>query len=104
MSKKINNKKYNYPVARPVFQGNELKYVTDAIKSGWVSSVGSYVVKFEETFAKFCGVKYAVSCSSGTTALDLALLSLGIGPGDEVIIPDFTFIATANAVKHVGAK
>ena len=94
----------HFPVAQPVFEGNELQYVTDAVLSGWVSSVGSYITKFEEAFAKFCDVKYAVACSNGTTALQLALLALDIGPGDEVIVPSLTFIASANAVRHVGAK
>lgn len=97
-------KKFRYPVAEPVFAGNELKYVTDAVKSGWVSSVGSYISQFEKEFAWFCNVKYAVACTNGTAALHLALLSLDIGPGDEVIVPSLTFIATANAVRFVGAR
>lgn len=92
-----------FPVAQPVFEGNELRYVTDAVLSGWVSSAGSYITRFENEFAKFCKTKYAVACSNGTTALHLALLALGIGPGDEVIVPSLTFIATANAVRYVGA-
>lgn len=92
-----------FPVARPIFQGNELRYVSDAIISGWVSSIGNYVTAFENNFARFCGVKYAIACSNGTTALHLALLALGIGPGDEVILPSLTFVATANAVLYVGA-
>lgn len=98
------DKEIYFPVARPIFAGNELKYVSEAIISGWVSSVGKYVFKFEEEFARYCGTKYAVACSSGTTALHLALLALGIGPGDEVIVPSLTFIATANAVRYVGAE
>ena len=95
----------NYiPVAEPTLSGNELRYVTDAVRSGWVSSAGPFVTKFENAFADFSGTKFAVSCSSGTAALHLVLSALGIGPGDEVIVPSLTFIATANAVRYVGAK
>lgn len=92
------------PIAEPSLKGNELKYITDAITSGWVSSNGKYVSMFEESFAKFCEVEYSISCSSGTAALHLALVALGIKEGDEVIIPDLTYISTANAVLYVGAK
>jgi len=92
------------PVAAPRLEGNELRYVTDCIKRNWISSKGEYVRKFEEAFARCVGAKYAVSCTSGTTALHLALATLGLGPGDEVIIPTFTMIATANAVTYTGAK
>ena len=92
------------PVCEPTLAGNELKYVSDCIKTNWISSHGTYLKKFEESFARFCNTKYAVSCSNGTTALHLALASLGIGKGDEVIIPTFTMIATANAVIYAGAK
>ena len=91
------------PVAEPSLEGNELKYATEAIKTGWVSSKGKYVSLFEKKFSKFCGVKYSLSCNNGTSALHLALLALGICPGDEVIIPAFTYIATANAITYVGA-
>jgi perosamine synthetase len=92
------------PVYEPDLSGNELKYVTDCLESGWISSLGQYVTAFEEQFSRFCGVKYGVSVSNGTTALHLALATLGIGPGDEVIVPTFTFIATANAVTYTGAR
>jgi perosamine synthetase len=91
------------PVAEPVLDGNELEYVTECIKSSWISSLGKYIEKFENSFSDFCGVKYGVSTSNGTTALHLALLALGIGKGDEVIIPNLTFIATANAVTYTSA-
>jgi len=78
--------------------------VTDAIKSGWVSSLGKYIDIFEERFAQYCNTKYAVATSNGTTALHLTLVSLGVTVDDEVIIPDLTFVATASAVKYIGAK
>lgn len=92
------------PVAAPVFAGNEKAYVLDCIDSSWISSCGKYVDRFERAFADFCGVRYAVSCSSGTAALHVALLALGVGPGDEVLVPTLTFVATANAVSYCGAR
>lgn len=91
------------PVCTPLLGGNEIKYVTDAVSTGWISSSGSYVTQFEEAFAKYCGVKYAVAVCNGTVAIHLALSALGIGKGDEVIIPSFTMIATAFAVCYTGA-
>lgn len=91
------------PVAEPTLSGNELRYVTDCIVSGWISSAGKYVREFEEKLADHVGVAHAVSTSSGTTALHLALVSMNLGPGDEVIVPSLTFIATANAVRYTGA-
>ena len=76
----------------------------DAVRTGWISSSGKYVKAFEEAFAEYCGVKYAVGVCNGTVALHLALTCLGIGQGDEVIIPDFTMIASAFAVCYTGAK
>jgi len=92
------------PVCEPALTGNELAYVTDAVKSGWISSRGTYVQQFEEQFARYLGVEYATLTNSGTAALHLSLLALDIGPGDEVIIPDFTMIASAFAVCYSGAK
>jgi perosamine synthetase len=92
------------PISQPSIGEKEIAYVTDAVKSGWVSSLGKYIDKFEENFAGYCGVKYAVATSNGTTGLHLALVALGVKAGDEVIIPDLTFIATASAVKYIGAK
>lgn len=92
------------PVCEPYLAGNELEYVTDAISTGWISSSGTYVNRFEEEFAKYCDCKYAVSVCNGTIALHLALLSLDIGIDDEVIIPSFTMIASAFAVCYTGAK
>jgi perosamine synthetase len=92
------------PVAEPKLGGNELKYVTDCVSSGWISSIGKYIKKFEEEFSKFSDTKYGIATSSGTTALHLALVTFGIGKGDEVIIPTLSFIATANCVTYTGAK
>ena len=92
------------PVAEPVLTGNELAYVSDCVTSGWVSSIGQYVTRFEQDFARFCGVKHGIATSNGTTALHLALVALGIRPGDEVIVPSLSFVATANAVRYVGAN
>jgi perosamine synthetase len=89
-------------VASPALGGNELKYVCDCISSGWISSQGEYVSRFEETLAEHTG-RHAVATSSGTTALHLGLLALGVGRGDEVIVPNLTFAASANAVVHAGA-
>ncbi len=91
------------PVAEPLIGARELEYVTDAVRSGWVSSIGRYVTEFERAVAEACAADHAVATSSGTAALHLALAVLGIGPGDEVIVPSLTFVATANAVRYVGA-
>jgi len=92
------------PVAAPDLKGNELKYVTECIKTEWVSSIGRFVPLFENKFSKFAGKKFGISTSSGTTALHLALLVAGVDKGDEVVIPTLTFVATANAVLYTGAK
>jgi len=91
------------PVAEPDISELELEYVTDAVKRGEVSSTGPYVERFERAFAEFCEVPHAISCMNGTVALHLALIGLGIGPGDEVIVPALTYVAAANAVIHAGA-
>lgn len=92
------------PVSSPSFVGNEREYVLDCMDSGWVSSAGKYVDLFEAAFAEFCGVRHAVACCNGTAALHVSLLALGVGPGDEVIVPTLTFVATANAVTYCGAR
>lgn len=92
------------PVCEPYLNGNELKYVTDAVQTGWISSSGKYVTEFEKQFAAYCGCEYGIAVCNGTIALHLALLSLGIGKDDEVIIPTFTMIASAFAVCYTGAK
>lgn len=90
-------------VAHPTLAGNERKYVLDCLDTNWISSIGKYIGAFEESFAKFCGVKHAIATNNGTTALHLALVALDLKPGDEVIIPTVTYIATANAVSYCGA-
>ncbi|MCB2141095.1 DegT/DnrJ/EryC1/StrS family aminotransferase [bacterium] len=94
---------WRLPVMEPSLGGNELKYVSECITSNWISSQGSYVKTFEKEFAEFIGIDYALTTTSGTTALHLALTALGVGPGDEVIVPDLTFAASANVVIHAGA-
>jgi perosamine synthetase len=91
------------PVCEPTLNGNEAEYVLDCIESNWISSAGKYIPRFEEDFAEACGTRYGVACVNGTVALHLALATLGIGPGDEVILPTFTMIATINAVTYTGA-
>lgn len=90
-------------VAQPRLAGNERKYVLDCIDSSWISSTGKYIGAFEEAFAQFCGTRHAISANNGTTALHLALVAMGLKPGDEVIIPTVTYIATANAIRYCGA-
>lgn len=92
------------PIAKPDLSGNEKKYLIECVETSWVSSRGPFVKKLEKNFADYLKVKYVAAVSSGTSGLHLALLALGIGPGDEVIVPTLTFIATVNAVKYVGAK
>ncbi len=91
------------PLARPDLAGNELKYVTECIQTGYVTHAGRFERDFEKAFSERFG-KPSLATSSGTSALHLALLSLGVGPGDEVIVPDLTFGATASVVLAVGAR
>ena len=91
------------PVAVPDLSGNEKKYVMDCIDTSWISSNGAYINRFEAAFAEYTGAKHAISCCNGTVVLHLALLAFGIGAGDEVIVPSFTYIATANAVRYCNA-
>ena len=98
------NSKRKIPVAEPAIGKEELDFVNEAVTSGWVSSAGSFIGRFEKLFAEYCDAKYAFATTSGTSALHLALESLDITFGDEVIVPTFSFIATANAVSYTGAK
>jgi perosamine synthetase len=92
------------PVCQPTLSGNELKYITDAVETNWISSAGGYIPRFEALFAEKMGTRYGVACANGTVALHLALATLGLQPPDEVIIPTFTMIATANAATYLGAR
>ena len=92
------------PIFEPYFIGNEKKYLMDCIDTSWISSQGEYILKFEKALADYHGVQHAIVTSNCTTALHLSLKALGVGPGDEVICPDLTFIAPANMVVLAGAK
>ena len=98
------DEKRQVSISAPMLVGNEKAYVLDCLDSSWISSSGEYVERFESSFADFCEARHAISCCNGTVALHLALVALGVGPGDEVIVPTLTFIATANAVTYCGAK
>src|SRR5439155_22813207 len=91
------------PLCVPHFRGNEWRYLKECIDTGWVSSVGAYVDRFERAVAARAGTRHAVAVVNGTSALHLALLAAGIGPDDEVLVSDLTFIAPANAVRYAGA-
>jgi len=93
------------PVAlhEPIFRGNEWDYVKECLDTGWVSSVGKYVDRFEGALADYTGARHAIAVTNGTAALHVCLMLAGVQPQDEVIIPTLTFIATANAVSYCGA-
>lgn len=91
------------PVAKPELSGNEFKYAVEALLSTWISSNGKYIPEFEKKFAEYCETEYGVAVSNGTVALHLALVALGIGKDDEVIVPDLTFAATINSVLQANA-
>jgi perosamine synthetase len=91
------------PISKPALGPREKELVLDALDSGWVSSIGKYIDEFEAKFASYCGTRHAIAVSNGTTGLHLALAALDLKPGDEVIVPDLTFVATANAVAYIGA-
>jgi perosamine synthetase len=93
-----------YPLAVPHLAGREIEYVTECLRSGWVSSRGPFVGRFERAFASSIGRRHAIATCNGTAALHLPLLALGLGPGDEVIVPSLTYVATANAVTYCGAQ
>jgi perosamine synthetase len=91
------------PVCQPFLNGNEAEYVRDAVDSTWISSQGKYLERFEKDFPAYVGMKHGTCTCNGTTALHLAMRAAGIGPGDEVILPTFTMIATAFAICYCGA-
>ena len=91
------------PIYQPTLDGNEKKYVNECLESNWISSKGRFIPEFDKKFAEYTGVKHAVSVCNGTVALHLALVALGIGPGDEVIVPTLTYISSANAIAYTGA-
>jgi perosamine synthetase len=92
------------PMAVPVLDGNESRYVNEALETGWISSQGRFVTEFESGFAAYCGAEQGVAVTSGTTALHLAFAALGLGPGDEIVIPAVTHIAVANMIALTGAR
>lgn len=91
------------PIYQPSLTGNEKKYVSECLESTWISSKGKFLKEFEEKFACYTGIKYALGVCNGTVALHLALVALGIGPGDEVIVPTLTYIASVNTITYTGA-
>lgn len=91
------------PLSVPNISGNEWKYVKDCLDTGWISSVGSYVNQFEKMVADYAGAKYGIAAVNGTAALHISLLLTGVKAGDYVIIPNITFVATANSIKYLGA-
>lgn len=92
------------PVCVPLLGKRELEYVNECIRTNWISSSGKYVTEFEEKFAKYCGCKYGISTTNGTTAIHLALAAIGLQKGDEVIAPTFTMISSVLPVIYLGAK
>lgn len=91
------------PVSQPNLDGNERQYVLDCLDSSWISSIGSYIDRFETEFAAYVGCRHAIAASNGTTALHLSLLAFGVGPGDEIIVPTLTYVASVNAIAYCGA-
>jgi perosamine synthetase len=97
------NMNLKYPIYSPYLNGREKALVVDCLESTWISSKGKYVGQFEDTFGAWLGAEHAITVSNGTVALHVALAALGIGPGDEILVPTLTYIASANAVKYTGA-
>jgi len=94
---------FKYPVYQPSLAGNEKKYVRECLDSTWISSKGRFIAEFENAFAAFTGIPHAAAVCNGTVALHVALLALGVGPGDEVVVPSLTYIASVNAIRYTGA-
>jgi perosamine synthetase len=91
------------PVNTPLLSGNELKYLTECIETGWISSEGPFITKFEEQFSAYIGMDHGIAVSNGSAALDIAVKALCLGPGDEVILPAFTIISPAQSIVTAGA-
>jgi perosamine synthetase len=91
------------PLSVPNISGNEWKYVKDCLDTGWISSVGSYVNQFEQMVADFAGAKYGIAAVNGTAALHISMLLSGVKPNDYVILPNLTFVASANSIRYLGA-
>ena len=91
------------PIYQPNLSGNERKYVNECLDTTWISSKGKFVAEFETAFSNYVGIQNSTTTSNGTVALHLALLALGIGPGDEVIVPTLTYIASVNSIVYTGA-
>jgi len=96
--------KIKYPVYQPSLNGNEKKYVEECLDSTWISSKGKFVNEFESQFSRYVGTEFATTVCNGTAALHLAMVALGLGEGDEVIVPTLTYIASVNAITYTGAK
>lgn len=90
------------PVNEPLIGEKEIEYVLDCLRTGWISSAGKYLESFEQAWAGYCGMRYGIAVSNGTTALQVAVACLGLQPGDEVILPTFTIISCAQAVTYNG--
>lgn len=95
---------FDIPVYRPDLSGKEREYVLECLESSWISGKGEYLDAFESAFSSYTGIRNATAVCNGTVALHLALIALGIGPGDEVIVPTLTYVASANTVMHAGAS
>ncbi len=91
------------PISAPDLSGREEEYVLECIRSTWISSKGSFIERFESAFGELCEARHALACNNGTSALHLALIGAGVEPGDEVIVPTLTYVASANAVRYCGA-
>lgn len=94
---------FSIPIYQPELNGNEKNYVNECLETTWISSKGRFVGEFEQAFAEYTDIRYSTTVSNGTVALHLALIALGIGPGDEVIVPSLTYIASVNAIAYTGA-
>ena len=92
-----------YPLYRPYLSGRERQLVNECLDSTWISSRGEFIGRFEQQFADYVGVSHATTVCNGTVALHLAMLAIGIGPGDEVIVPTLTYVASVNTIVQTGA-